>query len=293
MKILIIGATGMLGHKMLQVLGKAFPNTVYGTVRKNKAALAAFQFVPEDFIFSDVDVEKSLDVIGLLDQLKPQVIVNCTGITLRKVDNASAEKNFQINSLFPQLLGKWAQQNDSRLIHFSTDCVFDGKKGNYNELDFPTADDVYGKSKFLGEASGSHALTLRVSIVGREIFEKTELIEWFLSQKNKSIRGFSEVYYTGLTTLFLAHEVVQIIKKHTQLSGVYQISSQKISKYELLALANEIFKNQCHIENDTSKKSDKSLVCERYKEATGFVQPEWKTMLTDLFKDNSIYERAL
>ncbi len=288
MKILVIGATGMLGHKMLQILGHEFPQRVYGTLRGSKTKLEKFNFVPGPHLFENVDIEKLDDVISLLSKLKPTFIINCTGITLRKVENADVEKNYFINAFFPRTIDLWCQSNDAKLIHFSTDCVFDGKKGNYLEKDLPTARDVYGMSKFLGEVTEA-SLTLRLSIVGREIFGKTELIEWFLSQKNKTVSGFSEVYYSGVTTNFVAQEVIRLIKNYPNLCGLYHIASNRISKYELLTLANRIFQNQTEIIKDATKHSDKSLNCDKYVQATKFQKPDWEQMLQSLSEDKLGY----
>lgn len=292
MKILVIGATGMLGHKMLQILGHEFPNQVYGSTSGPKAKIEKFNLVPAMNLLEFVNIENMQQTLEQLDQLKPQVVVNCSGITLRKIDQAQIEKNFHINSYFPRVLSLWCQNNQSRLIHFSTDCVFDGQKGNYTEKDFPTAHDIYGRSKYLGEVEALRTLTLRVSIVGRELFGKTELLEWFLAQKNKTIQGYSEVYYSGLTTNFLAREVVRILKEFPDLSGLYQISSERISKYDLLVLADQIFKNQTEITKESGKHSDKSLNCDKYASVTKFKKPQWAPMLQALAQDPFLYERV-
>lgn len=291
MKILIFGISGMLGHKVWQVTNTEFTNSVFGTIRKTKSELSQFDIFKSENIFENVDIQNTKQVLSILDNLKPDFIINCTGVTLRKSENKDIEKNMLINSLFPQVLALWAKNNQSRLIHFSTDCVFDGLTGNYTETDYPTASDAYGVSKFLGEVCSSNSLSLRVSIVGRELFGKTELIEWFLSQRNKTVNGYSQVYYTGLTTNFLAHEIVRIMKNYPTLSGLYQVSSEKISKYQLLVLLNKKFNNKAEIIEDNSKKSDKSLNCDKYIKATGFIKPNWVDMIDDLVKANLYYER--
>ncbi|MBC7740848.1 MAG: sugar nucleotide-binding protein, partial [Bdellovibrionaceae bacterium] len=172
----------------------------------------------------------------------------------------------------------------------STDCVFDGKIGNYSENSIASASDHYGQSKFLGEASGVNCLTLRLSIIGREILSKTELVEWFLSQKGKAVNGYGKVYYTGLTTRFVANEVNRIIEKFPTLTGLYQVAAEKISKYELLKLINQKLNNQAELNNDSNKKSDKSLNCDLYVAKTGFKKPTWDEMISDLQSDNSFYE---
>lgn len=293
MKIVVLGVTGMLGHKMLQTLEKAFPGQVYGFMRGSKARLIPFNLVSADHLIENVDVENTSSLIKALNSLKPQYVINCTGITIRKLERDSIQKNFAINSVVPQILSFWCNQNQAKLIHFSTDCVFNGERGNYSESDMPDAEDVYGRSKYLGETPHHpSALTIRLSIVGRELFGKTELIEWFLSQRNKTISGYSEVYYSGVTTNFASREVVRIIQKFPNLSGLYQVSSEKISKYDLLVIANKVFKANVEIKNDASKKSDKSLNCDLYIKATQFTKPRWQDMLTELAEDTAHYEKV-
>lgn len=293
MKIVILGVTGMLGHKMLQTLEKAFPGEVYGLLRGSKERIARFNFAPAKNLIENVDVENTSALIKSFDQLKPQYIINCTGITIRKIEHDSIQKNFFINSVVPQTLAFWCHQNKAKLIHFSTDCVFSGLKGNYTENDLPDADDVYGRSKYLGETHHHpSALTIRLSIMGREIFGKTELLEWFLAQKNKSINGFSEVYYSGVTPNFVAREVARIINQFPELSGLYQISSERISKFDLLSIANELFQVNVDIKKDSSKKSDKSLNCDRYIKATNFKKPRWEDLLKELSEDTEYYEKV-
>ncbi len=280
----------MLGHKMFQILSAEFKNDVYATLRKDKTEILKFEFMPRTNYIENIDVENNSAVLSVLNQIKPQFIINCAGVTLRKLDNSSIEKNYNINSYLPKFLAAWAVNNQSKLIHFSTDCVFDGGKGDYAESDLATAQDVYGRSKYLGEVLDSNSLILRLSIVGRELFNKSELLEWFLSQNHQKISGYSNVYYTGLTTNFVANEVIRIIRNYPQISGLYQLASEKISKFDLLMLANQIYNNQSVIVDDKSKKSDKSLNCEKYIKKTNFKKPNWPEMLLALKTESELYE---
>lgn len=288
MKIVVIGATGMLGHKMLKVLNLNFPGLVWGIIRQNKNILSHYQFVNEAQLIGGIDFNDVESLKAQLNLIAPQIIINCAGITLRKTENSDLIQNLNINSYLPHILDHWCSVNQAQLIHFSTDCVFSGSDtGDYKETDFPNAYDIYGKSKYLGEVKSKHSLTLRVSIVGRELFHKTELIEWFLSQKGKSVQGYSQVFYTGLTTDFLAKQIVHLIRNFPDLRGLYQISSEKISKFELLKLINTIYDCQTEIIEKLDKKSDKSLNCEKYQMATGFIKPRWEDMLKDMFIESS------
>ncbi len=289
--IIVLGAAGMLGHKIWQHLNTLYPNQVFGTLRNATQHYDQFNLFDERRMLQ-VDVADFAKLEACLDKVKPQWIINCIGLTLRKPDLADLEKCIEINSMLPHRLKAWAANNSSKVIHFSTDCVFDGKKGNYSLNDAPSATDLYGKSKYLGEISGPHALTLRLSIVGRELEKKTELLEWLLAQKKQKIKGYSKVIYSGLSTLRVAHEVAKIIQKHPDLNGIYQLASQPISKFELLKLFNIAFKVEAEIEEFEGYTSDKSLNSEAYSKATGFVAPNWKDMTLELLTDKSVsYER--
>ncbi len=289
MKILILGAAGMLGHQVWSKCLDAFgSDNVAGTLRKSKSHYQRFEIFTRGHIFENLDVGVFSEVEKVLAEYHPDIVINCIGLTLRKQELGDIEKCIEINSMLPHRLELWAKKNRSRIIHFSTDCVFDGKVGNYAVDEVPTANDLYGKSKFLGEVSSSNALTLRLSIVGRELEGKTELLEWFLAQKNKKIKGFSRALYSGLTTNFVAQEVVKIIKEYPNLHGVYQVSSEPISKYELLNLANDIFQVNAEIAKADEDVSDKTLNSDLYASETNFKKPTWAMMLKQLASDKSI-----
>lgn len=289
MKVLVFGVTGMLGHKVYQVLTEQFGASVFGTIRGQKESLAQFSFFNVKQIFEDIDVENSHRINQFLNEQKPDWIVNCTGVTLRKLSALSSSQIWKINCFFPRQLKNWCELNNKKVIHFSTDCVFDGERGNYSETDFASADDDYGKSKFCGEIDGPNCLTIRTSFIGRELHSKTELLEWFLAQKNKAIKGYSKVVYSGVTTNIAAKEVVRIMQFHPYLSGVYHLSSVPESKFKILELANKAFNVQATIAEDLTKISNKSLRSEKYISKTGYVQPTWSDMIQELALDPTIY----
>lgn len=289
MKILVLGGAGMLGHQIFLKLQKAFGESQVGcTLRKPKSHYDRFQIFKKSKVIEGVDVFDFTRTQEALFSYQPDVIVNCIGLTLRKKELADIEKCYTINGMLPHRLAKWGMQNNCKVIHFSTDCVFDGKKGNYTENDVPTADDPYGQSKFLGEIQHPNSLTLRLSIVGRELEGKTELLEWFLSQKGKSVQGYSKALYSGLTTNKVADEVVRILQSYPQLQGLYQVASQPISKFELLKMANEIFECKTEVNEKSDYIVDKTLSCDRYSSTTGFKKPSWKEMLVQLKKEEQV-----
>lgn len=289
MKILVIGGAGMLGHQCFLKAKAAFGSDNVGcTLRKNREHYDKYGVFSQGNIFDKIDVGTFSSLKEVLETFKPTVIVNCVGLTLRKPELGDFNQALDINAMLPHKLALWGLENGARVIHFSTDCVFDGSLGGYSEASLPNAKDVYGKTKFLGEIIYPNSLTLRLSIVGRELEGKTELIEWFLAQKNKKIRGFCEVMYSGLTTNVVADEVIKAIKYFPNLTGVYQLSSIPTSKFDLLNITNQIYENNTTIDKDSSYKSNKVLRCDRYQKATGFKQPDWPTMIRQMKEEESI-----
>lgn len=293
-KILILGASGMLGHQMWRKLNRWSETSraqVFGTVRKNKDHYKKLGLPQTQNLIDGVDVADFKKLNLLLDEVKPTVVINCVGLTLRKKDLGDIEKCYHLNAMLPQFVGQWCNTHKAKLFHFSTDCVFDGKKGAaYAESDLPTAFDHYGISKYLGEAQTGVNLTMRLSIVGRELENRTELFEWIFAQANGSANGFSSAKYTGLTTGFVANEVIRVLENYPELSGLYQVSSEVITKYEIMDKLNKKFNLGIQIEKNGDYVVDKSLDCSRYQKATGFVQPSWNQMIDDLYLDREFYE---
>lgn len=290
MKILILGVSGMLGHKMYQTLSRHF-RKVYGTVRGSKEDYKHFDIFNPDQLIDGVDVRNFVELTSILKGLRPDVIVNCIGVTTRKLDRTPTSEVIYTNGVLPHQLNEWSTSHKARLIHFSTDCVFTGSQGDYTEESPVDATDVYGRSKALGEVNGPHCLTIRSSIIGRELRGHTELVEWFLSQKKKTVKGYSEVIYSGVTTQYMAALVSHLITDHLQVDGLYQVSSPKISKFELLNSLNEAFKVGAQVEPDPSYVSNKSLQSNRFFAKTGLIPPDWPTMIEQMKLDPTPYEK--
>lgn len=290
MKILVIGGAGMLGHQCYLKLKNHFgADSVGCTLRKSASHYSRFSlFEDNKNIFDRIDVSDFSSLETTLHKFKPEAIINCVGLTLRKPELGDFENALEINSMLPHRLALWGLNNSCRVIHFSTDCVFDGKLGGYTEMNTPSAKDVYGKSKFLGELQYKNSLTMRLSIVGRELEGKTELIEWFLAQKGKDVSGFSEVIYSGLTTNKVADEVIRILEKFPHLNGLYQVSSEPISKYDLLQLVNGVYNAQVKISKNADYKSNKVLRCDKYTQATGFTPPRWQDLIQQMKNEESL-----
>jgi len=176
-----------------------------------------------------------------------------------------------------------------RLIQISTDCVFSGRKGYYQETDPADAEDLYGRSKLLGEIEREGGLTIRTSIIGRELATQHGLVEWFLSNRGKCVRGFTKAIYSGFPTVVLAHLLQNVIERQPNLRGLYHISSTPISKYELLVLLRAAYGIQVEIEPDTDFACNRALDSARFWAAVKSAPPPWPEMIHALAEDRNPY----
>jgi dTDP-4-dehydrorhamnose reductase len=288
MRVIILGVSGLIGHKLFQNLSEEFE--IFGTLHRKKSEYNNLSLFSSQNIIENVDANNFSLLEGVLCAVNPDVILNCIGITKRKIDTNNPLDAIKINAVFPHLLANWAGINNKRVIHFSTDCVFNGEIGNYTETSLSSAEDVYGKTKFLGELHYDHTLTIRSSFIGRELFDRTELLEWFLSQDKKQIKGFKKTFYSGVSTIFMAKVVKNIILNYPVLAGLYHLAPvNPISKYDLLALAKEVFNINVDITPDTIHVHKPTLDATKLKKAIELEVPSWKEMMTELAADKSFY----
>ena len=280
MKILILGIDGMIGHKIAQSLANDF--IIVGSTRKKinnqDIGIKKCNLVTHDFIKDNT--------LNLLDNIKPNIIINCVGVTIRRGINTNKNNTELLNSKLPHKLNEWVEKNQKKLIHFSSDCVFSGEKGNYFDNSTPDADDIYGLSKSHGEVKSDNTLTIRCSIIGREIFNHTELFEWLYSMKNKKIEGYKNVIYSGVTSTWMGKTITHIIKNKIELNGIYNISSIPISKYDLLVKLSDIFNLNVDILLNSNIKSNKVLISKKFTEITGINSPNWNDLIVDFKADS-------
>lgn len=276
----------MLGHKLTQVFEKEFD--VWATVRnKNRFGGTIYH---KTKIIEDTDVEAIEAVEKIVGELKPDVIVNAVGIIKQLPTAKNVIKTLRVNSIFPHQLSETASAHGARLITISTDCVFSGKKGKYIETDVSDAEDLYGKSKNLGEVAGENCLTLRTSIIGRELNTAHSLIEWFLSNAGKTVKGYTNAIYSGFPTVVLAEIIADLIKNRPRLEGLFHVSSEPISKFELLNLVNRAYRAEVNIEPFDDFYIDRSLDSSKFRRAVGFAPPGWGEMIERMAADNEIYK---
>ncbi|MFZ4400955.1 MAG: dTDP-4-dehydrorhamnose reductase family protein [Bacteroidales bacterium] len=248
-KVLLLGASGMAGHVVYYYLKESNRYDITNVVFRQK--------LTEESII--LDVSNKDEVADFVLATKPDIIINCIGILIKGSMN-HPDNAILINAYFPHLLKRLSDEVGAKLFHISTDCVFSGKKGAYAENDFRDADDVYGRSKALGEIINDKDVTIRTSIIGPELKKNGEgLFHWFM-QQNGEINGFTSAYWGGVTTLELAKAIDTAIINN--FSGLLHLTNgEKISKYEMLSLFKKIWqKDAIIIKESEGKNVDKSLI---------------------------------
>lgn len=288
MKVLILGGNGMIGHKAWQALKDDLD--VFLTVRGNFTELQKYDIFDSKRAICNIDVLEFPLMEKTVRRLRPNVILNCIGIIKQKEEAKDFIKNIEINSLFPHKLSKLCDNINARLIHLSTDCVFSGKKGNYTEHDYPDPIDLYGRTKLLGEVLNGKALTLRTSIIGHELKTRYSLVEWFLSQKGKIVKGYTKAIFSGFPTIIFCEILKDIIIKHKNLRGLYHVASEPIDKYSLLCLIKSTYNLDVQIKKYNTFIYDRSLNCDAFKKATGFKPISWDKMIRRMKQDSIIYK---
>lgn len=291
--VLILGGTGMLGHLLLRYLS-AYPEyDVHATARSLAGLRKHF---PEDllarFCHDSVDVNYFDSVIRALASVQPDIVINCIGIIKQLPLSDDPLTAISVNALLPHRISLISRTAGARVIHISTDCVFNGKKGMYTENDQSNAEDLYGRTKYLGEVSYPHCVTLRTSIIGHELKAGYGLIEWFLSQTQK-VRGFRKAIYSGFPTIELARIIREFVLPNPELSGVYHVSSEPISKYDLLSMVAKRYGKEIEIESYNEFVQDRSLDSSLFRKKTGYQPPSWDKLIemmhSDFLANRSIY----
>ena len=280
MRLLILGGSGMLGHQLWR--GLHAQHDTWVTLRRPVADFAVHNLFDEAKAIQFDDITDDTALERTLGRAKPEAVINCVGL-IKQRDEASDEAlTLRVNAEFPHRLAKRCGEAGARLIHFSTDCIFAGTKGNYTESDPSDAADLYGQSKHQGEVADAHSVTLRTSVIGHELGTNLALLDWFLSQRGQAISGFTKAIYSGFTTLEMARIVDRILTQHPTLSGVWHVASEPISKFALLQLCREKLGWEGVIEPNDKFVCDRSLNADRFNQATGYTPPSWEAMISEL-----------
>lgn len=283
MKILILGVTGMLGNAVFRVFNGDAAFQTWGTLR-NASALPHFAACSHERLLCGVDVLDQDALTSVMARVRPDVVINCVGLIKQLADANDPLTVLPINAMLPHRLARLCELCRARLVHVSTDCVFSGRKGLYKENDPSDAEDLYGKSKYIGELHDvPHAITLRTSIIGHELYSHHSLVDWFLSQEG-SIRGFTRAIFSGLPTVELGRVMKDFVIVQPQLNGLYHVSSEPINKFKLLGLVAKQYGKEIEIRPDDALIIDRSLDSSRFREATGYVAPEWPELIRRMHK---------
>lgn len=283
MKIIILGATGMLGNAVFRVLSAQAGLDVWGTIRSPSAA-RVFEQEQQARLIAHMDVLDQDCLVELFRKHKPDVVINCVGL-IKQFDTANDPLAvLPINAMLPHRLSRLCEAVGARLVHISTDCVFSGSQGGYKESDRSDAYDLYGKSKYIGEVVDSaSAITLRTSIIGHELNSKVSLVDWFLDQQG-SVKGFRKAIFSGLPTVELARVIRDFVLPKPELSGLYHVSAEPIDKYSLLKLVAAAYGKDIEILEDSALEIDRSLDSSKFRSATGYQPPAWE-QLVEVMRD--------
>ncbi|NOR69583.1 MAG: sugar nucleotide-binding protein [Methylomarinum sp.] len=283
MRILILGITGMLGSAIYRELCKEKKHDVWGTLRSERG-LRYFSTEHHDKLLCNIDVLDHDNLINVFETVRPEVVINCVGLIKQLADSKSPLTALPINAMLPHRLANISSLMGARLIHISTDCVFSGTKGMYVESDTSDAEDLYGKSKYIGEViDRSHAITLRTSIIGHELNSQASLVDWFLSQ-GRVVEGYKKAIFSGLPTVELASVINNHILPAPNLSGLYHVSVEAIDKYSLLKLIADIYQKNIEITRDEQVCINRSLDSTKFQRDTGYKVPEWGYLINKMYE---------
>lgn len=279
MRVLVLGVSGMLGSTAFRLLDQEPGLTAYGTARSGDVR-AWFPRAGER-ILTGVEVDNIDQLAAALGKVRPDIVVNCIGVVKQIASASDPLTIIPMNALLPHRLAQLCALGRARFIHISTDCVFSGRDGNYTEASIPDAEDLYGRSKLLGEVDYPNAVTLRTSIIGHELASKNGLLEWFLAAHG-TVSGYARAIFSGLTTDELARVIIRQILPRPDLHGVYHVSVDAIAKFDLLQLFKSVYGLDTRIERNESFVIDRSLNSERFRAATGYRPPSWPELVATM-----------
>ena len=279
MRILILGGDGMLGHQLLRHFASRHETRV--TVRQPLGAYSGFGLFSADNAYPGIELSSTKGLKPVLAGFKPEAVINAVGIVKQRPTADEVIPSLEINALLPHRLAILCREIGTRLVHISTDCVFSGRKGSYREADPSDAEDLYGRTKYLGEVHESNCLTLRTSMIGPELFRKTGLLEWFLARRG-TIQGYRNAIFSGFTTIELARVIEMLLTRFPQASGLYHVSSAPISKFDLLTLIKERLALDVEITPYDDFRCDRSLNSSRFQAEFGYRPPDWPAMVDEL-----------
>jgi dTDP-4-dehydrorhamnose reductase len=289
MRALVLGGSGMLGHQLCRGLSARMET--WATFRDDPDRFVKYDFIARERALGGVHAEDITSLRGALETAQPDVVINCIGIVKQRDEAKQAVPSILVNALFPHQLADLCQEYNIRLVQVSTDCVFSGLRGKYTEADVPDPVDLYGRTKLLGELNRPNCLTIRTSIIGWQLNTFSSLLSWFSQQRGQRVKGYQQAIYSGFSTHVLAGLISDLIETRPDLTGLYQVASTPISKYDLLVtLRDKLGWADIIIEPDDNFYCDRSLVGTRFSIATGWKAPAWDEMLSGLAQEWPVYQ---
>lgn len=290
LKVLVVGATGMLGSTIFRTFCSSTDLSTYGTIRD----IAGKKWFDPEFrekLIPNVNVESEHGLTTAFSIAKPDVVINCVGIIKQLPISNNHFDSLTINALLPHRIAKYCNMIGARLIHFSTDCVFSGSTGNYLESESPNAHDLYGRTKYLGEINYGNAITLRTSLIGHELVGNNSLVDWFLSQ-SEEVKGYQRAIFSGLPTVEIAKVIKELIIPNLNLKGLYHLSVNPTNKKDLLCLIAQIYGKKIRIVSDDALLIDRSLNSDRFRLETGFVPKSWPKLIQEMHSDYMLFQKS-
>jgi len=281
--VLVLGASGLLGNAVLRVLAQSPALRVVGTLRSD-AVLSRLSAVTDAKVVLPVDATKFADLQKVMDDVQPTVLVNCVGATKHIEAGNDPSAAYMSNAVLPHTLAALTANAGCRLIHVSTDCVYRGTKGMYRESDLPDATDVYGQSKAAGEVYYRNSITIRTSIIGHEIDTRRSLVEWFLMQ-GAECKGFRKAFFSGFPTVTLARVIRDYVIPRPEMHGLWHAAAPRVDKFDLLSMIARQYGKKITIHPDDNFLMDRALDGTRFREATGFVSPQWPELIAEMHED--------
>lgn len=286
--VLILGASGMLGSTLFRTFCLDDRYDVFGTVR-NFSDIHYFKNRYKDRLLPNIDLEDETVLPRVLAQVKPHTVINCVGMVKQKENSSDYIKNISLNALLPHRVLRSCSMVGARLIHISSDCVFSGLQGNYNESQSPDPVDLYGRTKLLGEVTSENAITIRTSIVGHELHTKHGLVEWFLNETSE-VKGYTKAIFSGLPTIEVSRVLRELIIPNPDLFGLYHLSSDPISKYDFLKIVAEVYQIDISIVPDSSVSIDRSLNSGKLRSVLNYKPKKWYNLIGDMYDDYQIFD---
>lgn len=289
-RVLIMGVSGMLGSCLYSFFSSIRKYDLYGTYRRQLIDPTPQYFLDNQDRLIKFEMANLNDLDQIIDSIRPNIVINCIGL-VKQIDRADGGISAIIsNALFPHQLYSVCQKYQSRMIHFSTDCVFSGARGLYSEIDIPDARDLYGLSKLLGEVNGKDCITIRTSIIGHELYTSHSLMDWFLSQSGEVV-GFKNAIFSGLPTIEIAKIIDKYVIPDNSLNGLYHLSSEPISKFDLLKLVDVVYGVNRTISSSPEPKIDRSLDSGLFRARTGFEPDTWPAMIQSMHENYEKYTK--